>query len=72
MLSLGVVYGVSFSLIFPTLHTEGLQEAMDQLQSVVPKYAARIVDRVSHQCIQCLEAAQTIPRFYRQTNRDVR
>lgn len=45
---------------------------MEQLQAVVPKYAALIVDRVSHQCIQCLEAAQTIPRLYRRTNREVR
>lgn len=70
MLSVGIMYALVF---FDFSHiTEGLKEAMDQLQSVVPKYAALIIDRVSHQCIQCLEAAQTIPRLYRRTNRDVR
>lgn len=66
----GVEGECNLLLILPT--TEGLEEAVGQLQQVVPKYAALIVDRVSRQCIHCLEAAQTIPRLYRRTNREVR
>ena len=62
-------YGFLLNNALPT--TEGLREALEQLQLVVPKYAALIIDRVSHQCIQCLETAQTIPRLYRRTNREV-
>ena len=36
------------------------------------QHVALIVDRVSRQCIHCLEATQTIPRLYRRTNREVR
>ena len=57
-------------VILPT--TEGLQETTGQLQLVVPKFATLITDRVSRQCIHCLESAQTIPRLFRRTNREVR
>ncbi len=52
-------------------HTASLSEASSQIQGLVPDFVSLIVTGLSQLCMQNLESANTLPRLYRRTNKEV-
>ncbi|XP_064402845.1 conserved oligomeric Golgi complex subunit 2-like isoform X2 [Halichondria panicea] len=50
---------------------EGLEDARQQLDSLVPRLATLVVEEIASECSKSLESAQTIPRLFRRTGRQV-
>ena len=59
-------------IIMWLINLGSLLEAKSQIQQLVPKFSSLIVSSIAELCMQGLESANTLPRQYRRTNKEVR
>lgn len=50
---------------------DGIKEACDSIESFLPKFETHVITQVADSCKQHLDAANSVPRQYRRTNREV-
>lgn len=54
------------------LVAESIEETVNQLMLLRPRFLQFIVDELSSQCLVTVKQVNDIPRLYRKTNREVR
>ena len=63
---------VAALIMYFSLPLGSIYETSSQIHQLVPKFSGVIVTGLAKLCMQSLKSANTLPRLYRRTNKDVR